>query len=103
MQKISIEMPVVSDCSISDCGYNAGNACHARAITVGHKVHPDCGTYFSLSASAAHSKGKPTPTGVGACSVSNCRHNEDYECVANKISIGQVVDRINCLTYAQRS
>lgn len=102
MKKMSIEMPVVMACSVSKCAYNRDTACHARAITVGSKVHPDCDTYFSLSGAESHSKSRQRQAGVGACKMSNCQHNDDYECVANDIVVGQVMNRINCLTYSQR-
>lgn len=102
MQKISIEMPVVTDCSVLACAYNTESTCKARAITVGDKVHPDCDTYFSSTGSSDHAKGRSLQAGVGACKMSNCQHNEDYECVAEKISVGQVMNRINCLTFSQR-
>lgn len=102
MYKISVEMPLVKECSVGECGYNANSSCHARAITIGQKVHPDCDTYFSLADPSAHSKANQRQAGVGACKMSECLHNDDYECVAEKISVGHVMDRINCLTYSQR-
>lgn len=101
MQNMSMEMPVVTECSVSGCAYNTDTSCRARAITVGSKVHPDCDTYFSMS--GPHSKAKQRQAGVGACKMSDCRHNDDYECVADRISVGQIMDRINCLTYIQRA
>ena len=101
MQNMTMEMPVVTSCSVTACAYNAATACHARAITVGSKVHPDCDTYFSMS--GPHSKARQRQAGVGACKMSDCSHNDDYECMAEKISVGQVSDRINCLTYNQRA
>ena len=101
MKKISIEMAVVTACSVTQCGYNTDSACHARAITVGDNVHPGCDTYFSLSGSDSHSKAKQRQAGVGACKMSSCQHNYDYECNADKIAVGQVMSRVDCLTYSQ--
>jgi hypothetical protein len=99
--KISIEMPLVSACSATECTYNSGNSCHARAITVGDGVHPGCDTYFG-NAGSSHVKAVQRTAGVGACKVSDCRHNDDYECVADKITVGSASNSISCLTYSHR-
>jgi hypothetical protein len=99
MKQISVEMPVVEQCSVTECAYNTDRCCHARAITVGHGVHPGCDTYL---ASSSHTKAKQRTAGVGACKVSACRHNEDYECIADGISVGHTSDDITCLTYSPR-
>lgn len=101
MKQISIEMPLVATCSATECAYNTSNSCHARAITVGDGVHPGCDTYFG-SAGVSHTKAIQRTAGVGACKVSDCRHNEDYECVAEQISVGQSTNVISCLTYSHR-
>lgn len=103
MIKISIEMPAVNVCSVGECAYNTDTACHARAITVGSLVHPECDTYFSLThPSQVHSKATQRQAGVGACKMFNCEHNEDYECIAEQINIGHDADMISCLTYRHR-
>ncbi len=104
MKTISISMPMVQNCSVSECAYNAGNGCHAKAITIGDNSNPACDTYFCASTpSAGEHTGNPGPAaGVGACKVDGCRHNKDYECMAEAISVGHRVDHVNCLTYAPR-
>jgi len=103
MLKILIEMPIVKACSAKECGYNTDSSCHARAITVGNRVHPGCDTYLILSGSESHTKARQRQAGVGACKMPSCKHNEDFECNAEKIDIGQVMDKVNCLTYVQRA
>jgi len=100
MKQIPIEMPLVRECSVTGCTYNANDACHARAITVGTAVHPDCDTYFSSTAS--HTKAIERSAGVGACKMSDCNYNDDYECIAEEIKVGFRMERVNCLTYAHR-
>lgn len=104
MKTLSISMSVVQDCSVCECVYNAANGCHAKAITIGDTGNPACDTYLCLSAQAAG--GDPAPpgpaAGVGACKVDACRHNQDYECTAETISVGHRLDLVNCLTYAAR-
>jgi len=95
--KISIDMPHVQSCSISDCAYNVSNRCHARAITIGDGVNPGCDTAF-LNA-PLHTQDKRQIAGVGACKVSGCRYNDDLECNADSIEVGFVDKRINCLKY----
>jgi hypothetical protein len=100
MKQISIEMPIVSECSIGECAYNANNACHARAITVGDSaVHPGCDTFLN---SAPHSRARQITAGVGACKATSCRYNDDYECTTDKISVGHASSSICCLTYQNR-
>ena len=101
VKQLSIQMPVVSQCSVSDCAYNTNNGCHARAITVGDTVRPGCDTYFSMPGST-HSKAGQRTAGVGACKVSSCQFNEDFECVAEEIAVGHASNEINCLTYQSR-
>lgn len=99
MKQLTIEMPVVSECSVTDCGYNVEQKCHARAITVGDGVHPGCDTYFKVG---PHTKAVSRQAGVGACKVESCRHNEDYECTADSIRVGIQAGAVNCLTFAAR-
>lgn len=99
MEKMSIEMPTVSKCSVEGCGYNNGGACHAKAITVGDYENPGCDTFLD---SKVHAKNKKRIAGVGACKVSACKHNQDFECTANNISVGFNGGKINCLTFAPK-
>jgi len=97
MQKMTIDMPVVSGCSASACVYNTDSACHAKAITIGDGIHPGCDTFMNAS---RHAREQQRISGVGACKVSNCAHNQDYECVADSISVGRRGDSVQCLTFA---
>ena len=101
MKRIPIEMPSVRDCAVTQCTYNTNSACHARAITVGANVHPDCDTFFSTA--SPHTKAIERQAGVGACKMSDCNYNDDFECVAEEIQVGFRMERVNCLTYAQRA
>ncbi|MDW4909241.1 hypothetical protein RB628_28850 [Streptomyces sp. ADMS] len=61
------------------CAYNRDRACHALAITVGDILHAHCDTFFTSPAKG----GDRSATGrVGACKMSDCRHNIDFECRA---------------------
>lgn len=99
MKQLSIEMPLVSECSVGECAYNTDQRCHARAITVGDSVHPGCDTFLSGS---AHSKARARDAGVGACKVSACKHNDDFECMTEQIVVGHSSNEIRCLTYQHR-
>lgn len=100
MEKLNIEMPIVKSCDVNNCGYNSGNQCHAKAITIGDGSNPGCDTFMN---SNTHTKEKKRLAGVGACKVSNCRFNQDFECAAEDITVGFVEGRINCETYSPRS
>jgi hypothetical protein len=99
MNKITIEMPMVSKCMVSECSYNTGNKCHARAITIGDSVHPGCDTFV---AGATHIKQAQRTAGIGACKTASCKHNEDLECMAESVQVGMVRNEANCMTFALR-
>ena len=94
--KMTIDMPVVSGCAVSECAYNVDEQCHARAITIGDGVHPGCDTFLSAS---KHTHDDQRVAGVGACKVSGCSYNEDFECIADQITVGRSAGDINCLTF----
>ena len=97
--KLTIEMPTVSECAVTECAYNVAKACHARAITIGDGVHPGCDTFFRA---APHAHDTNRTAGVGACKVTGCTHNDDYECTAPMISVGFKGKDINCLSFHAR-
>lgn len=97
--KITVEMPNVAECQVSECAYNRDQACHARAITVGDGVKPGCDTYYKTG---SHVRKATELAGVGACKVSGCQYNDDFECQAANIQVGFVGDSVDCLTFASR-
>ncbi|MFF4771617.1 DUF1540 domain-containing protein [Microtetraspora fusca] len=59
--------------------------------------HAHCDTFFSVPSKG----GDPSVTGrVGACKMSDCRHNVQLECQASGIVVGYAQDAADCLTYA---
>lgn len=99
MKRIPIEMSVVKGCEVSKCAYNSASGCHAKAITVGDEVGPDCDTYLS---SSSHTKSVQRQAGVGACKMSDCRFNEDLECISPEIMVGLQKEAAKCMTYSLR-
>lgn len=97
--KMTIDMPLVSQCAIGECAYNVDNTCHARAITIGDGIHPGCDTFLGA---LPHTREGKRAAGVGACKVTACTHNDDYECMAEQIAVGYLAEKINCLTYSPR-
>ncbi|MCC5574814.1 DUF1540 domain-containing protein [Microtetraspora sp. AC03309] len=92
-----MEMPVVNECQVESCAYNRNGACHALAITVGDVHHAHCDTFLSGPSKG----GDPSVTArVGACKMSDCRHNVQFECQAPGIVVGYSHDDAECLTYA---
>jgi hypothetical protein len=92
-----MEMPKVSDCTVSDCAYNTGKACHALAITIGENPdQPVCDTFFQ---SSTHGGVKGATAGVGACKTADCSFNKDFECTASKITVGMKSGEPDCLTF----
>jgi hypothetical protein len=99
--KITLEMPNVDACDVTECVYNTSKACHARAITVGDSVDPCCDTFTK---SSMHVKSTTQMAGVGACKVTGCVHNADFECGAPSIRVGYVAaNHVDCLTYTARA
>lgn len=93
-----MDMPVISRCAADACAYNRDQACHALAITVGDARNAHCDTYHSVSFKG----GDPAATGhVGACKMSDCKHNVDLECQAAGIVVGYQHNEVDCLTYQQ--
>jgi hypothetical protein len=92
----AIKMSVVAECAIAECAYNSNKACHAIAITIGDGDRPLCDTFFI---SPKHGGIKET-AGVGACKVSVCRHNTDFECGAASIRVGHEENYGKCMTFA---
>lgn len=97
--KMTVEMPPVSSCGVTECAYNVDQGCHARAITIGDGVFPGCDTILSTS---PHTRDRERIAGVGACKVSPCTYNEDYECMADSIAVGYGEKGVCCLTFAAR-
>jgi hypothetical protein len=96
---MNIEMPPVNQCDVKTCGYNVEACCHAKAITIGDGDNPGCDTFFNTG---KHCKDGERIAGVGACKVSGCQFNNDFECSAESIEVGFVGNKINCRTYKPR-
>jgi len=94
--KITLEMPQVTKCDIENCGYNMKGSCHAKAITIGDVLSPECDTFLATTGPLEH---VTTIAGVGACKVRGCKFNKDYECTGDSIQVGRVGQKIRCLTY----
>ncbi len=101
MSKVEAEMPVVSSCVVKRCAYNVENACHAKAITVGDYVNPNCHTF--IEAKILHNRETKRIAGVGACKTINCKFNQDFECAAENIEVGFFNGQIGCLTYEAKT
>jgi len=94
-----MKMPKVMDCSVGDCAYNDKKACHAMAVTIGEASDPMCDTFFKSTTPGGV---KDMTAGVGACKVSECRHNEHFECAAGNIHVGFKHNHPDCLTFEAR-
>ena len=94
-----MEMPIVSECDVSECAYNSDSMCHAMAITIGDSVHPRCDTFCT---SVSMGLDTSCMAGVGACKTTACSHNTGLECSASEICVGFKNDEIDCLTFEGR-
>lgn len=95
-----LEMPQVSECTVTGCSYNDHSGCHAFAITVGGSgADAACATFIPLSSKGGLAK---VIGQVGACQRSDCQHNESLECRASSVKVGAGSDLADCLTYSPR-
>jgi len=94
--EITLEMPMIGSCNVSQCTYNLNSACHAKAITIGDGQTPGCDTYMHGS---KHVRNTSLCAGVGACKVSGCHHNTDFECGAERIEVASLGGGVFCTTY----
>ncbi|MEW5250182.1 DUF1540 domain-containing protein [Microbulbifer sp. 2201CG32-9] len=93
---IATDMPEVAQCAAIQCAYNSDHNCHARAITIGGDANPGCDTYFANSSHTLSSRA----AGVGACKVTSCSHNDDFECSADSILMDTNGTSVRCMTYS---
>lgn len=94
--EITVDMPMIKSCDVSECTYNLNSACHAKAITIGDGVSPGCDTFLS---GAGHVRSKEIKAGVGACKVGGCTYNADFECSAESINVSHEGGKVLCMTY----
>ena len=98
MTQLTIDMSVVAECTVTDCAFNVNRNCHAKAITVGSSsVHPGCDTFYKVP---NHTRDANRTAGVGACKVTACRYNHDFECTAGNVSVGKLENDPVCLTFS---
>ncbi|MER6991234.1 DUF1540 domain-containing protein [Saccharopolyspora hirsuta] len=91
-----MEMPLVNNCTATECAFNDHENCHALAITIGEPRHAQCDTYST----APIAGGDPDSVAhVGACKMADCRYNSHLECQAPGISVGHDQNIVDCLTY----
>ncbi|WP_084104693.1 DUF1540 domain-containing protein [Demequina sp. NBRC 110056] len=91
-----ISLPIVSSCSVETCGFNH-DGCHAGAINVSGD-HAHCSTFVDTD----HKSGKAGPAGVGACTRTDCKFNDEMSCTAEAIEVGASFDTADCLTFEAR-
>ncbi len=97
--QITVEMPLIKKCDVTECVYNARSSCHAKAITIGDNIKPNCDTFME---GTGHIMNSGIKAGVGACKVSGCTYNSDFECSAESINISQQGGTIHCMTFVAR-
>lgn len=95
--KLTLEMPVVTECEARECAYNADAKCHARAITIGDGESPNCDTLIRQQGTVHLDE--HLVAGVGACKVDDCIFNTDLECQAEGIVVGFSSGAVECQTY----
>ncbi|GEL93995.1 DUF1540 domain-containing protein [Cellulomonas composti] len=92
-----MELPTITECSVSGCSYNDHSNCHAAAITVGgSNGDAKCATFIPLGIKGGLDK---VISHVGACQRADCTHNSSLECTASSVRVGAGHDIADCLTY----
>jgi hypothetical protein len=85
-------IPVISNCSMTDCAFNSSGLCHAASIDVGDD-HQKCDTYIVSGQKIGESS---TIGGVGTCKVSKCSFNKGSMCGAGAITVSRHNDHADC-------
>ena len=93
-----MKMTAISKCNMGTCAYNKENSCHTPGITVG--PHGECSTYVHASSRGGFTK---VNGGVGACTASGCKFNNQLECQAPKIDVAIDDKHADCQTFEAES
>ena len=96
-KRVVVELPVVASCDVASCAYHWHRSCFARAITVGEVRSPACDTFVP---SDVHCSTSDMQAGVGACKMVECRHNRDFMCEADSITVETREGQPVCATFA---
>lgn len=104
------QVPKVSRCEMTECGFNQSMNCHAAAIQVGDPLvaepkkralqDPKCDT-FTVD-SGHHFGAADLIARIGACKADTCVHNVDLRCTAEAVQVGHHQDHADCRTYQMR-
>ena len=94
---MTMKMPMINECSMSDCAYNSDMNCHALAITVGGPS-PLCDTYLKSDQKGGDGD---SVGAIGACKVGNCMYNTALECSSDNVKIGMHADHAECDTFRE--
>lgn len=92
------KMPEIMECEAMQCLYNTDGKCHTFGITVGGE-EPCCDTFREGSRKGGIAS---IIGGVGACHVSGCQFNNDFECDAGGIRVSMGAGHPDCGTYKSR-
>jgi len=92
------EIPKITACSASHCGYNHDMKCHAFAVTVGGP-HQACDTYEVTKEKGGYDD---MSAEIGACKVTGCAHNKAMLCSAVYVSIGMHGMHADCETFREK-
>lgn len=93
-----MDMTLVLKCDMSTCAYNKRNLCHISGINVG--PHAECNTYTHGSARGGFAEIKGA---IGACMASDCKFNDQLECVASDINVSGHDRHADCEKYQPKS
>jgi hypothetical protein len=93
-----MDMTQIMACDMSTCTYNMNDVCHTPGINVGS--HAECNTYTHGSSKDGFQE---VNGGVGACLASECKFNEQLECVASNINVTSHDRHADCKTFQARS
>lgn len=99
MKHIQIIMPEVKHCTVKSCGFNRDSGCHVHAITIGKHETPRCDTFFAIADTSEHVKSTGHTSGVGACKATDCHFNDDFECMADEITLAFSRNQAYCQRY----
>ena len=96
--RMNMNLPDVIDCNVGQCAYNQESKCHSGAINIGNR-EPVCDTYVEAEIKGGFQK---SLTKIGACKMSDCRFNGNYECLSAGIKVGAVNRHALCMNFKVR-
>lgn len=94
-------------CSVRSCGNNCSGLCSLSSIDVSggsakSSSETSCSSYRPASgASNSVNEASASPATNISCKACNCKHNDNYRCSADSVTIDNYGDNAGCQTFKE--